>query len=230
MPSRTSPPAPRRSGGIFDYDAKKSRLIEVARALEDPRVWDDPKKAQELGRERSALEALVGSIEKIGSGLGDCAELFSMARAEEDDGMLRSVANEVQGLEKLLGELEFQRMFDDPMDPNNCFIDLNAGQGGTEAQDWVSMLLRMYLKYCDRKGFKAELLEESPGEVAGLKSASVKVTAPYASRHSIPTRAAIPPSRASSSTPRWTRPSRSISTRPTCASTRTAPRARAAST
>jgi len=106
-----------------------------------------------------------------------------MARAENDDGMLESVAGDVQGIEKMVADLEFQRMFSDPMDPNNCFIDLNAGQGGTEAQDWVSMLLRMYLKYCDRKGFQAELIEESPGEVAGLKSASVKVTGPYAYGH-----------------------------------------------
>ena len=86
-------------------------------------------------------------------------------------------------IEKLVADLEFQRMFNDPMDPNPCFIDLNAGQGGTEAQDWVSMLLRMYLKYCDKKGFKTELLEESAGEVAGLKSASIKVTGPYAFGH-----------------------------------------------
>jgi len=119
-------------------------------------------------------------VEKIDSGLKDSAELFSLARGESDDGMLRSVADEVKGLEKVLGELEFRRMFSDPMDPSNCFMDINAGQGGTEAQDWVSMLLRMYLKYCDRKGFKTELLEESPGEVAGLKSASIKVIAPYA--------------------------------------------------
>ena len=91
-----------------------------------------------------------------------------MGREENDDSILESVGDDVGGIEKLLGELEFQRMFNDPMDPNNCFMDLNAGQGGTEAQDWVQMMLRMYLKYCDRKGFKAELLEESHGEVAGL--------------------------------------------------------------
>jgi peptide chain release factor 2 len=106
-----------------------------------------------------------------------------MARSENDDGMLHSVADDVKGIERVLGELEFRRMFSDPMDPNNCFVDINAGQGGTEAQDWVSMLLRMYLKYCDRKGFQTELLEESPGEVAGLKSASFKVIAPYAYGH-----------------------------------------------
>ena len=93
------------------------------------------------------------------------------------------MASDVRGVAKLVEDLEFRRMFNDPMDPNNCFVDLNAGQGGTEAQDWVSMLLRMYLKYCDKKGFKAELLEESAGEVAGLKSASIKVTGPYAYGH-----------------------------------------------
>jgi peptide chain release factor 2 len=94
--------------------------------------------------------------------------------------MLRAVGKDVKGIEKLVADLEFRRMFNNPMDPNNCFMDINAGQGGTEAQDWVQMLLRMYTKYCDRKGFKCELLEESQGEVAGLKSASIKVTAPYA--------------------------------------------------
>jgi peptide chain release factor 2 len=90
------------------------------------------------------------------------------------------VGADVRGLEKLVAGLEFRRMFSNPMDPNNCFVDINAGQGGTEAQDWTQMLLRMYMKYCDRRGFKAELLEESDGEVAGLKSASIKVSGPYA--------------------------------------------------
>jgi peptide chain release factor 2 len=170
-------------GGIFDYDAKKTRLVEVSRALEDPKVWNDSKRAQELGKERSALDATVAAVEKITSGLKDSGELFGLAKGEADEETLASVEGDVGALEKMVAELEFRRMFADPMDPNNCFIDLNAGQGGTEAQDWVSMLLRMYLKYCDRKGFKAELLEESAGEVAGLKSASVKVTGAYAYGH-----------------------------------------------
>ena len=181
--SNPSPRAPRRSGGIFDYDAKKSRLLEVSKALEDPAVWNDSKKAQDLGKERSSLESLVTNVDKIDSGLKDSSELFAMARGENDDGMLKSVADDVQDIEKLVADLEFRRMFADPMDPNNCFIDLNAGQGGTEAQDWVQMMLRMYLKYCDRKGFQTELLEESHGEVAGLKSASIKVIGPYAYGH-----------------------------------------------
>jgi peptide chain release factor 2 len=183
IPSRTSPRAPRRSGGIFDYDAKKSRLVEVVRALEDPGVWSDAKRAQELGKERRSLEEMVQTVEKIDSGIRDSGELFTLARGENDDEMLHSVAADVGGTEKLLSDLEFRRMFNDPLDPGNCFVDINAGQGGTEAQDWTQMLLRMYLKYCDRKGFKTELLEESQGEVAGLKSASIKVIGSYAYGH-----------------------------------------------
>jgi peptide chain release factor 2 len=171
------------SGGIFDYDAKKARLVEVTRALEDPKVWDDAKKAQDLGKERRALEATVESIERIDSGLKDSGELFSLARSEGDEDTLVAVEGDVDEARKRVEDLEFRRMFSDPMDPNSCFVDINAGQGGTEAQDWTQMLLRMYLKYCDKKGFKAELLEQSEGEVAGLKSASVKVTGSYAYGH-----------------------------------------------
>jgi peptide chain release factor 2 len=119
-------------------------------------------------------------VEKVDSSLRDSSELFALAKGEADDATLESVAADVTSVEKMVADLEFRRMFNNPMDPNNCFVDINAGQGGTEAQDWVSMLLRMYLKYCDRKGFKAEVLEESQGEVAGLKSASIKVIGPYA--------------------------------------------------
>ena len=122
----------------------------------------------------------MATVEKVDASLKDSAELFTLAKGESDDGTLEAVAADVKAVEKLVADLEFRRMFGNPMDPNNCFVDINAGQGGTEAQDWVSMLLRMYLKYCDRKGFKAELLEESHGEVAGLKSASIKVSGPYA--------------------------------------------------
>ncbi len=180
IPSATSPSARPRSGGIFDYDTKTTRLVEVARALEDPGVWSDAKKAQDLGKERRTLEETLGTIEKIDAGLKDSSELFELARGESDDATLQAVESDVKETAKLVADLEFRRMFSNPMDPNNCFVDINAGQGGTEAQDWTQMLLRMYLKYCDRKGFKAELLEESEGEVAGLKSASVKVIGPYA--------------------------------------------------
>ena len=143
-------------------------------------MWSDAKRAQDLGKERRTLEETLGTIEKIDSGLKDSSELFELARGEADDATLMAVETDVRQTEKLVADLEFRRMFSNPMDPNSCFVDINAGQGGTEAQDWTQMLLRMYLKYCDRRGFKTELLEESQGEVAGLKSASIKVIGPYA--------------------------------------------------
>jgi len=133
-----------------------------------------------LGKERRTLEETLGTIEKIDAGLKDSAELFDLARGEADDATLVAVETDVQHTAKLVEDLEFRRMFSNAMDPNNCFVDINAGQGGTEAQDWTQMLLRMYIKYCDRRGFKTELLEESAGEVAGLKSASIKVSGSYA--------------------------------------------------
>jgi len=120
---------------------------------------------------------VIGQIE---SSLKDSTELFALAKAEGDDATLSSVRADAAAVGKLVAGLEFQRMFSNPMDPNNCFVDINAGQGGTEAQDWTQMLLRMYLKYCDKRGYKVEVLEESDGEVAGLKSASIKVNGPYA--------------------------------------------------
>jgi len=155
-------------------------LIEVVRALEDPKVWDDARKAQDLGKERRALEETLATIERIDTGLADSGELFALARSEADEATLEGVEADVGGLGKLVEGLEFRRMFSHPMDPNNCFLDINAGQGGTEAQDWAQMLLRMYTKFCDKRGFKAELLEISEGEVAGIKSASLKITAEYA--------------------------------------------------
>ncbi len=167
-------------GGIFDFDAKFARLTEVNAALEDPTLWNDAKRAQELGREKKALDATVGSLNRIGQGLTDAAELFALGRDDDDEATVKSVADDVAGIDAAVADLEFRRMFDNPADPNNCFVDIQAGAGGTEAQDWASMLLRQYLRYCERKGFKPEILEESAGEVAGLKSASIKVTGDYA--------------------------------------------------
>ncbi len=120
---------------------------------------------------------------KLERDLHDAGELFVMARAENDDASLRIIDTDVLAIEKTIADMEFRRMFSNPMDPNNCFVDIQAGSGGTEAQDWAQMLERMYLRYCERKGFRVELLEESPGEVAGLKSASLKVMGDYAYGH-----------------------------------------------
>ncbi len=129
------------------------------------------------------LEGIVLTLSQLDQNLADAAELFEMAQAENDDATLNSVAEDVQKMEKLVAGMEFRRMFSHPMDANNCFIDIQAGSGGTEAQDWGSMLLRMYLRYCERKGFGVEVLEQSDGEVAGIKSASLKVSGDYAYGH-----------------------------------------------
>lgn len=178
--SRTSIPGARNCGGIFDFDGKRNRLIEVVKLTEDPAFWSDSKRAQDLGRERKNLESVVTTLEKLDQGLKDARELFQMARSENDDATLNAVADDVAGMEKIVADMEFRRMFANPMDPNNCFLDIQSGSGGTEAQDWASMLERMYLKFCERRGFKVEVLEESSGEVAGIKSATLKVNGDYA--------------------------------------------------
>jgi peptide chain release factor 2 len=180
---RTSKPALPNCGGIFDFDAKQKRLIEVAKLAEDPAIWSDNKRAQDLGKERKSLEGVVSALTRLDTGVRDAKELFDIAKTEQDDGTLASIGQDAEILEKTVADMEFRRMFSNPMDPNNCFLDIQAGSGGTEAQDWAAMLERMYSRYCERKGFKVELLEESPGEVAGIKSASLKVNGDYAYGH-----------------------------------------------
>jgi peptide chain release factor 2 len=133
-----------------------------------------------LGKEKKLLDDVVGRMRRLSSALADAAELFEIARADGDDSTLAAVEGEVRQLGKEIADLEFQRMFNNPLDPNNCFIEIQAGAGGTEAQDWAAMLERMYLRYCERRGFKTELLEEAEGEVAGIKGATIKVSGPYA--------------------------------------------------
>ena len=167
-------------GGIFDFDVKSEKLEQVNGELEDPNVWNDPKRAQDLGKEKKSLEAIVHSLTSIEAGLRDARDLFDMAREEQDEDTLIAIEQDVEELRKQVEGMEFRRMFSNPMDPNNCFIDIQAGAGGTEAQDWASMLLRQYLRYCERKGFKVEILEQSDGEVAGIKTATLKVEGDYA--------------------------------------------------
>jgi len=123
---------------------------------------------------------VVGTLEKLDQDLRDARDLFELARAENDEAAIGSIAADVEAMEKVVAGMEFRRMFSNPMDPNNCFLDIQAGSGGTEAQDWAAMLERMYLKFCERRGFQVEVLEESPGEVAGIKSAALKVSGEYA--------------------------------------------------
>jgi peptide chain release factor 2 len=159
---------------------KSEKLEQVNAELEDPNVWNDPKRAQDLGREKKSLEAIVLTLTKIDADLGDARDLFDMAREEQDEATLIAIEQDADALKTLVEGMEFRRMFSNPMDPNNCFIDIQAGAGGTEAQDWASMLLRQYLRYCERKGFKVEILEQSDGEVAGIKTATLKVEGDYA--------------------------------------------------
>ncbi len=172
--------APTRYGGIFDYAAKAERLRTVNAALEDPAVWNDPKKAQELGKEKKSLEGVVVTLDELTSSLADNAELFEMSREEDDEAALQAIADDADELEKTVEELEFRRMFNQPADPNNCFLDIQAGAGGTEAQDWASMLLRQYLRYAERKGFRTDIEDETPGDTAGIKGATVKIEGEYA--------------------------------------------------
>ncbi len=167
-------------GGIFDFDVKSEKLEQVNAELEDPKVWEEPKRAQELGKEKKSLEAIVFTLTKIDIDLKDANDLFAMAREENDEDTLVAIEGDAQTLKELVEGMEFRRMFNNPMDPNNCFIDIQAGAGGTEAQDWASMLLRQYLRYCERKGFKVEIMEQSDGEVAGIKTATLKVEGEYA--------------------------------------------------
>jgi len=140
-------------GGIFDFDAKRNRLAEVIKLAEDPAIWQDNKRAQEIGKERKALETVVTRVERMTQALQDSRELLEMARDDNDESGFESVAADVVGLEKSVAEMEFRRMFSNPMDPNNCFLDIQSGSGGTEAQDWASMLERMYFRFGERRGF-----------------------------------------------------------------------------
>lgn len=167
-------------GGFFDFEAKQTRLVELTRLLEDPAIWKDIERTQEIGREKKLLEHTVETLSTVGQRLEDAQLLFQMARDEVDESALVSIAEDVCDIEKRVADLEFRRMFSDPMDPSSCFLDVQSGSGGTEAQDWAAMLERMYLRYCERKGFAVEVLEESPGDVAGIKSATIKVTGEYA--------------------------------------------------
>ncbi len=167
-------------GGIFDYEGKKERLAEVLRELEDPDIWNDQERAQALGKERASLEAVVLTVDELSGGLGDARDLLQMAVEEGDQDTVEAVATDLDIYEKKVANLEFRRMFSGEMDAANAYLDIQAGSGGTEAQDWAEMLLRMYLRWGERHGFKTELMEVSPGEVAGIKSATIRFEGEYA--------------------------------------------------
>ncbi|MFT7299555.1 MAG: peptide chain release factor 2 [Porticoccus sp.] len=180
MPSTTFRHAQTYLGGIFDYLNKKDQLAEVELELGDSEVWSNPERAQELGRERAALEMVVETIETLDSGISDACELLEMAAEDYDADTVAEVEIEISQLTAHLGKLEFRRMFSGEMDANNAYLDIQAGSGGTEAQDWAEMILRMYLRWGETKGFKATLEEASAGDVAGIKSATIHFDGEYA--------------------------------------------------
>ena len=147
----------------------------MTRELESPDVWDDPERAQSLGRERSLLDKTVNGIRSLDEGLSGASELLDLAAAENDEETAHAVLDDVERCAAGVDRLEFQRMFSGKMDAANAFVDIQAGAGGTEAQDWAEMLLRMYLRWCESRGWKTEVLDASPGEAGGFKTIEFKV-------------------------------------------------------
>ncbi len=167
-------------GGIFDFDHKKERLAEVLMELENPDIWNDPDYAQKLGKEKASLEIVVDNIEAISVQIEDADGLIDLAVEEQDEAVLLEVVEDIASLENALEKLEFMRMFSHEMDPNDAFLDIQSGSGGTEAQDWAEMLMRMYLRWGEAHDFKTEIIEVSDGEVAGIKSATIRFQGEYA--------------------------------------------------
>ena len=155
-------------------------MQEIEQHLADPEVWNHRERFQALNKEQAKLSILVNDFTSVASRLTDAEQLFELAKAESDDAMLNELVDELASLDEKVTQFEFRRMFNREADPNSAFLELQSGSGGTEAQDWTEMLLRMYLRWCERKGFTTEIVELSPGEVAGIKSATVKVNSDYA--------------------------------------------------
>ena len=168
------------SGGIFDFDTKAERLVEVTRELEDPNVWNDPENAQKLGQERSSLERIVKTLSSHSEVLDDAKDLLELAVEENDEDTFNAVNADLDALEKGLEKLEFQRMFSGKLDHNSAYLDIQSGSGGTEAQDWANIILRMYLRWGEAQDYKVTLMEVSAGDVAGVKSATIRFEGEYA--------------------------------------------------
>lgn len=167
-------------GGIFDIEAKQERLEEVNLELENPELWNDPERATKISKEKSQLDNVIGVITALDDKLEDAKAMIDLAVEADDATLLADVQAELDEAEAKVADLEFKRMFSGEMDGNNCYVDIQSGSGGTEAQDWAEMLLRMYLRWCESHGFKADIMELSAGGVAGIKSASIHVKGDYA--------------------------------------------------
>lgn len=167
-------------GGIFDLDNKIIRLSEVNAALEESTIWNDPKKALTLNKEKKSLEYTVTLLSDTIRNISDSLELYHLAKQESDYDTLIAIANDTKTIIESIETIEFRRMFNHPMDSANCFLDIQSGAGGTEACDWASILLRQYVRYAEKKGFKVEQMEETAGDVAGIKSTTLKIEGDYA--------------------------------------------------
>ncbi|WP_152411763.1 peptide chain release factor 2 [Moraxella macacae] len=164
----------------LDIESKQERLEELNLELENPELWQDPDKATKISKEKAKLDGIIGVIVALDEQLDDARAMLELAQEENDASLLDEVQAELNEAENNVADLEFKRMFGGEMDSNNCYLDVQAGSGGTEAQDWTEMLLRMYLRWCEAHGFDAKVVEVSEGGVAGLKSASVYIKGDYA--------------------------------------------------
>ncbi len=166
--------------GHLDLEEKQGRLEEVLLEMENPDIWSDQNKAQALGKEKSKLESICQTFDEASSVLEDAKELLDMAQLEDDEDTANSVINDLNRIENSIEQLEFQRMFSGDLDANSAYLDIQSGSGGTEAQDWAEMILRMYLRWGEKHNFKVKLMEVSAGEVAGIKSATIHFDGEYA--------------------------------------------------
>lgn len=173
-------PASKIYGGIFDFDRKSEQLTEVERELEDPSIWQRPEKAEILNKERASLERVVKNLKSLGQRVLDDQELFAMIEEDYDESLAQDLQKEIKDVEAEVAKLEFMRMFSGKLDKNGAYLDIQSGSGGTEAQDWAEMVLRMYLRFCEAQGFKVEVLECSGGDVAGIKGATIHIEGDYA--------------------------------------------------
>ena len=164
----------------LELEEKKDRLEEVRRELENPEIWTNPDKAQSLGKEKVQLENICNAFTHASSVLYDAKELLEMAEGENDEETVNGIVNDLNGIEASIASFEFKRMFSGEMDQNSAYLDIQSGSGGTEAQDWAEMLLRMYLRWGDKHKYKVKLMEVSSGDVAGIKSATIHFEGEYA--------------------------------------------------
>ncbi len=172
-----------RYGGFFDYANNKERLEEIDLRLEDPKIWDDRAAAQALGRERAKTQQVVCGLDELHRQIDDCTELLALARIDEDAGAVAEIEKDARKIVAALEKMEFRRMFSGEADSHNAFVDIQSGSGGTEAQDWAAMLLRMYTRWGEAQGYQLVLIDRAAGDVAGIKSATLKMTGEFVYGH-----------------------------------------------